>query len=130
MNSQELYASLEYGTGGTFEVRNIPDSWGSGERPDFEPATHETGYYVSRKGNEAKYDDTTGNYLTQWDLDGYAKKNKNYFGRCYFGVWKEAERWYLDVTRHFEDRADAIAYGLKNEQVAIWDIANDCAINL
>jgi len=53
-------------------------------------------------------------------------------GETYLGCWfdQETESWYLDISLHFETLEEALAYGLSNNQNAVWDLAQNRSIDL
>ena len=38
----------------------------------------------------------------------------------YIGLWKYNNKWFLDISYHILDKADALEFGKKNKQIAIY----------
>jgi len=48
----------------------------------------------------------------------------------YFGAWISDDNVYLDVSIWIENRNIALSFGRGQKQIAIWDIANGCEVQL
>lgn len=46
----------------------------------------------------------------------------------YLGTWVDAGTVYVDVSEHFDDFATAFDAAVERDQLALWDIAQACAI--
>ena len=66
-------------------------------------------------------------YLTE-----YVKRNAEILAlhHVMIGSWVNEEKIYLDVVQHFTDREQAIAFGIQEKQLAIYDIDNQESITL
>lgn len=47
-----------------------------------------------------------------------------------YGFWEYEGRLYVDPVTHVTDRTQAILMGMARGEVAIWDIDNQCCINM
>lgn len=83
------------------------------------------GYMVSVKGYERRYR-RWGNLFNR--LADYKDKAKKLGG--YVGLWLHDGYIYLDISKCYKDKAEAIAMGYANKQLSIYDIANDSYINM
>lgn len=80
-----------------------------------------SGFVVSRPG----YEFTTSN------IDEVIKKVEEYKTtadslKAYIGVWLNTEDglYYVDINNIYTDKKEAVFYGFKYQQLAIFDIAN------
>lgn len=50
----------------------------------------------------------------------------------YLGFWRNPDNgtWYIDISRRFTDLTIAMSYAAELGELAIWDIANNCAIDI
>lgn len=85
------------------------------------------GYVVSREGYE----------FTSSNIDEIVNKIDEYKAtarelEAYIGVWYNTEDglYYLDINNIYADKKEAIFYGLKFKQLAIFDIANGQEIRM
>lgn len=88
----------------------------------------DNGFMVSIIGFEKTY---TINELKKLEEDIKKYQNiiatkKNY----YIGLWIDQDIIYLDISRHYKDRQNAIEAGIENNQLAIWDIKKGESIDL
>jgi hypothetical protein len=89
------------------------------------------GYMVSLYGREKRVQPecrlelelTAQAYIKRRSVDLSSPEN-------FFGLWAidEGKTFVLDVSVHFADKDEAIAFGRANQQEAIWDIANSESI--
>lgn len=64
---------------------------------------------------------------------GFVKANLSTLNKDYFfGSWKDSEtgKVYIDISFNFEDKETALALAGRNNQIAIWDVKNNCEIRL
>ena len=104
-------------------------------------------YALDRKGNISKVEKTEGFYVSlfdtgltrrerlgvTWDGTGFDflhLHREDLENGLLFGVWRDGGTIALDVSCWIVDREKAIEFGLKNRQLAIWDIAAGEAIFL
>jgi hypothetical protein len=91
-----------------------------------------TGYICSKKGFEkqVKLGDFDANKKKV--IEDYIDKNMEELSKkgAFFGGWvvKSEDRVYLDVSRKFDTRQDAVRAMFDNEQDAIFDVKNDSYI--
>lgn len=92
-----------------------------GNRPD-------RGYMVALNGNESVIP------LELIDTPEFAARLDKYISQTsegiFFGAWLEGENIYLDLALNIQDEQDAILIGRSNNQLAIWDVKNERAIDL
>ena len=48
----------------------------------------------------------------------------------YIGIWNHDGLVYIDISRHYTNKQDAIKNGIKNKQLAIYDLKNNRDIDL
>ena len=62
----------------------------------------------------------------------YTKKNAEVLALhdTMIGSWVNEGKIYLDIVQHFTDREQAIAFGIQEKQLAIYDIDNQESITL
>ena len=48
----------------------------------------------------------------------------------YIGLWKNDDKIYIDISKKYQYKTDAIKTGIKNKQLAIYDLKNNCDIKL
>ena len=92
-----------------------------------EVAYHEHGYMVSLKGYELQVP------LEQLGLDvihEYQQEYEELLENHNFGIWIDDDMAYLDISVHIEDLQEAMQVGKENNQISIYDIANNKAITL
>lgn len=91
-------------------------------------STLKSGYFVSLEG----YEDTTKNIdniikFIDKKLE-FIKDKKDFF----VGVWynEDNQKYYVDISKHFKNKKDALYFGKKNKQLSIYDIKNNSSIDL
>ena len=106
--------------GGTFRLR---------EDGRFDVAEHTDGYYVARSGAEVQVATADLHYSA---LNAYVADRSAVLAvpDNFFGVWLDGDTAYLDVSTHVVNRHMAEALGRKNQQLAIWDVAEGRAYTL
>ena len=77
------------------------------------------GYMCSIYGYEKK---TSLKRLNKRLLNKYFRKARNI--GAYVGAWLDNDILYLDLSKQYATKAQAISEGLKNKQLAIYDNAN------
>ena len=87
------------------------------------------GYIVSDYGKEKTYfiNDKIDMMQLENDFIKYieiAKKEKN----CFIGGWIENDVFFLDISRIYSNKKEALKIGKKNKQLAIYDIEKDASI--
>ena len=50
----------------------------------------------------------------------------------FLGFWRNPDNgdWYIDISRRFTDLTNAMSHAADLGELAIWDIANNCAIDI
>jgi len=64
--------------------------------------------------------------LTDERLNAYIRKAHKL--GALLGFWVNENKVYIDFNKHISDKAQAIAYGQEQHQLAIWSCANECEI--
>ena len=90
---------------------------------DYTKAQEKSGFYVSKLGCEKiiQFEE-----LESCLLDYSKKLLKNE----YIGLWIDNGLLYIDISKHYKNKKEAIKTGIKNKQIAIYDIANNKSIYL
>ena len=88
----------------------------------------ETGYTFARGAKYGSVVKAEDFYKDENVLAAYYIKHKADLtgGKYHLGLWhNEADgQVYLDVSQNIQDRERAIAQGIKNDQISIWDVVN------
>ena len=82
---------------------------------DYMKASEKNGFYVSKIGYEKIIDFKS----LENELLIYSKmllKNE------YIGLWINNNKLYIDITKHYKNKKEALKIGIKNKQLAIYDI--------
>lgn len=90
---------------------------------DLTSASNKNGYYVSIIGYEKII-----------KIEELEKTIKEYQQKLlkneYIGLWIDNNKIYIDISKHYTDKKRAIESGIKNKQIAIYDILNNNNIYL
>lgn len=80
-----------------------------------------SGYMVGLKGYELRINVLD---FTPEHVDHVIRKNlpKLYEDKVYLGSWINGDQVYLDLSVNLQNKAVALAYGVLNGQICIWDI--------
>ena len=90
---------------------------------ELEKATEKKGYYVSKIGYEK--------IIQVEELENYILQYKELLAKNeYIGLWIDNNKIYIDISKHYKDKKQALKIGIKNKQLAIYDIKNDKSIYL
>lgn len=90
---------------------------------ELEKATEKNGYYVSKIGYEK--------IIEVKELEKYINEYKNKLLKNeYIGLWIDNDKLYIDISKHYKDKKQAIKIGIKNKQIAIYDISKNKSIYL
>lgn len=89
------------------------------------------GYIVSDYGKEKTYFINDKIDMIQLEKDfityiDYAEKEKDVF----IGGWLDGDVFFLDISRIYPNKKEALKIGKKNKQLAIYDIEKDASIEL
>ena len=93
---------------------------------DLQPIKKTAGFMVSMLGYEKTFnpDDIKGIEQT---IINYSKIISK---KCYIGIWENNGLVYIDISKHYENKRQAIKQGIKNKQLAIYDLKNKKDIEL
>lgn len=86
------------------------------------------GYVVSMSRGELIMDVLDSPIIQNWVSQYYEKVRCN--SKRYFGVWKDDNLYYFDISINFDEKALAIDFGIKNKQKAVWNIREKQEIRL
>lgn len=84
-------------------------------KPNGDEFTAKKGYMVSIINKEKTAESLEGfiELINQYEVD--AEKMHGFIG-----LWKDSGKWYIDISYYILDRTDALEFGYKNKQVAIY----------
>ena len=95
---------------------------------DFKKLDKKSGFMVSILGLEKtiqkKDINTLDNIIMEYKKIIENKKN------MYIGFWIDNDLIYIDISKHVEKKQNAVNFGIKNKQLAIYDIKNNTCIDL
>ena len=102
------------------DIKKIIKNGGVTLTSDLKVANINGGYMVSILGYEKtfRYNDTEGinDYIK--NLQGKIGSKKGYF----IGLWTYKNELYIDVSINIIDKVDALEFGKKNKQIAIYEV--------
>ncbi len=78
----------------------------------------EHGYMVATKGNEESHSSISPDLVAEYvkrHADLLTEPNK------FLGVWFDGTNWVFDVSELFEEKRQALFFGIIRKQKAIWD---------
>lgn len=107
-------------------IKKILENGGATLNAKLENADLNSGFMVSEVGAERvfKLD----------DVDGIEKTLKEYAKRIssneYVGAWIDDSKLYIDISKHYKSKKQALKVGAENKQLAIYDIASAESIYL
>jgi hypothetical protein len=106
MKTKDLYNYVLKNNGATYDPRN---------ENIFDKTS---GFMVSIPGYEQKL------YLDDVDVETFGATLASLYPSSseYIGIWINEGIMYFDISEHIEDLEEAILCGIKNEQIAIWNI--------
>lgn len=107
-------------------ISEIIKNGGATLTKDLKNATLKNGYMVSIMGMERTYKKENIKELKE-SIQEYQKILKN---NEYIGLWLDNDIIYLDISKHFKDLKQAKKVGIKNKQLAIYDLKNNKSIYL
>jgi len=93
---------------------------------DLQEATLKNGFMCSLYGFEKTHQPTDINEIKA-DIITYKHLLK---AGQYVGLWQDNGLIYVDISRHYNNKQDAIKNGIKNKQLAIYDLKNKKDIKL
>ena len=110
------------------DIKEIIKQGGATLTSSLEVANIKNGFMVSILGYEKtfEYNDTEGvnNYIL--DLQNKIGSKKGYF----IGLWTYENKLYVDVSINILDKVDALEFGKKNKQIAIYEVLTGANIPL
>jgi hypothetical protein len=102
--------------------------WPSGQKADI----GESGFMAAESGHE----EVTRNPTTEW-VHRFMRRHRPVLADpdTYLGGWKEVlpdgrAIYYLDVSRRFDDRDEALTFGAEHDQKAIFDLSTGTEIRV
>lgn len=85
---------------------------------NFEKINKKDGFMVSVEGFERKLDK-----FTYEDVKAVADEYKDLLKGClYLGFWIDDGTLYIDISKWFRDKSEALKFGKQNKQIAIFDL--------
>ena len=90
-----------------------------------------TGYYVGVYNIAVIGNLTIPNALRE-ELNDLTAPSGFHADTHYLGFWRNPDNgtWYIDISRRFTDLTIAMSHAAELGELAIWDIANNCAIDI
>ena len=107
-------------------IKKILENGGATLNAKLENANLNSGYMVSEVGAEKVFrlDDVEGIEST---LKEYAKRISS---NEYVGAWVDDNKLYIDISKHYKSKKQALKVGAENKQLAIFDVASAESIYL
>lgn len=110
------------------DIKEIIKNGGATLTSDLEVASVKSGFMVSILGYEKtfEYNDAEG-------INNYVKNLQSKIGSkegYYIGLWTYENQLYVDVSINILDKVDALEFGKKNKQIAIYDVLTGANIPL
>lgn len=95
----------------------------------YQPTNHKSGYMVSIANHETTLSINTDINTIINKVQEYQEliKNKQHY---FIGLWVDNSTIYLHISKHFQDKQNAVNFGIDNDQLAIYDLKNDKSIYL
>lgn len=93
---------------------------------NFEKIDKKTGFMVSVEGFERRLDK-----FTYEDIKAVADEYKSLLKGClYLGFWIDDGALYIDISKWFRDKSEALKFGKQNKQIAIFDLRTNESIRV
>lgn len=110
------------------EVKRIIENGGATLTSELKKAELATGFMVSLEGAESqvKCDDYQAIKKAIEEKQEIIKDNNN----LYIGLWLDGGIMYIDLSINIKDKVEALEFGKKNRQLAIYDLVNNDSIYL
>lgn len=110
------------------DIKEIIKNGGATLTSDLEVASVKSGFMVSILGYEKtfEYNDAEG-------INNYVKNLQSKIGSkegYYIGLWTYENQLYVDVSINILDKVDALEFGKKNKQIAIYEVLTGANIPL
>lgn len=107
-------------------LKEILKSGGATLTKELKALEKNDGYMVSKIGCEKTF--TLDNLKDlEKEVINYRNKLKN---NEYIGIWIDKDIIYLDISKHYTTKDKAIKSGIKNKQLAIYDLKNNKSVYL
>jgi len=93
---------------------------------NYNSITEKSGFMVSKYGMEKTFkpDDIEGIKQAIKEYSKIICKNE------YIGVWNNDGVVYVDISKHYNSKKQALQVGKNNKQLAIYDLKNNCDIEI
>jgi hypothetical protein len=89
-------------------------------------ANHPMGFYVSRlKPSVVCPLDRFG-----INLRNFLEDNSLLLKLGLLGTWIDEDKVYIEITDYYKSRLEALEVAKERQQIAVWDIANNCEIRI
>lgn len=93
---------------------------------DFEKIDKKDGFMVSIEGFERKL-----KHFTYEDVKAVVNEYKDLLKGClYLGFWIDEGNLYIDISKWFRDKSEALKFGKQNKQIAIYNIKTSESIKV
>ena len=95
-----------------------------------------TGFMVSLEDNAMTFENLNNEELSLGQIEQsvktFVQKNAEQLSDHinYLGGWIHENKLYIDISVNIQDKREAIEFGIKNNQIAIYDLNDDCEIVL
>lgn len=109
-------------------IKKIIKNGGETLTKDLKKASLNNGYMVSLEGAESqvKSDDYNAIKKAIEEKQAIIQDSKN----LYIGLWLDGGIMYIDLSINIKDKVEALEFGKKNKQLAIYDLVNNDSIYL
>ena len=109
-------------------IKKIIKNGGETLTKDLKKASLNNGYMVSLEGAESqvKSDDYNAIKKALEEKQAIIQDSKN----LYIGLWLDGGIMYIDLSINIKDKVEALEFGKKNKQLAIYDLVNNDSIYL
>ena len=110
------------------DIKKIIKNGGETLTKDLKKASLNNGYMVSLEGAEsqAKSDDYNAIEKAIEEKQEIIQDRDN----LYIGLWLDGGIMYIDLSINIKDKVEALEFGKKNKQLAIYDLVNNDSIYL
>lgn len=109
-------------------IKEIIKQGGATLTSDLKVASIKNGFMVSILGYERKFD-----YNEMEDINNYIIELQNKIknkGGYYIGLWTYENKLFVDLSINIIDKYDALEFGRKNKQIAIYEVLTGANIPL
>lgn len=106
-------------------IKDLINNGGSLDK-QYKQITEKSGFMVSKYGYEKTFQTEDIEEIKQAIL----QYNKILCKNEYIGIWKNNNIVYIDISKHYNDKKQALQVGKNNKQLAIYDLKNNCSIDI